>query len=111
MKPILFFLLCIVLQGNVAAQQLQKKELMYKGLQNKANNWELVFEDKKKKPWYFNVQHSNTTPYIFFTTDADGTLKENEKIKGSWFWISYTTLEVGKVAEKMIVKAEAIKNK
>ncbi|MBP6432928.1 MAG: hypothetical protein KA319_14290 [Ferruginibacter sp.] len=111
MKPILLFLLCIVLLGNIAAQQLQKKELLYKGLQNKANHWELVFEDKKKKPWYFNVQHSNTAPYIFYTTDVDGSLKENEKIKGSWFWISYTVLEVGKVAEKMIVRAEAVKNK
>ncbi len=108
MKPILFFLLCIVLQGSTTAQQVQKKELLYKGIQNKENNWELVFEDKKKKPWYFNLQHSNTAPYIFYTTDVDGSLKENEKIKGSWFWISYTAYVPGKNSEKVILKVAPI---
>lgn len=97
------------MQGSINAQQVQKRELLYKGLQNKTNTWQLVFEDKKKKTWYFNVQHSNTVPYIFYTTDVDGSLKENEKINGSWFWISYTMLQIGNVAEKMIVKTEAVK--
>lgn len=96
------------IHANLIAQKIIKAELVFKGIQNKENNWQLCFEDKKKKPYCFNAQRSNTEPYIFYSTSPDGSLKENEKVMDTWFLISYTILKTDKTTEKIITQVKAI---
>ena len=91
---------------NLVAQKTIKATLVFKGIENKDGGWQLCFVDKKNKAYQFNAQRSNTTPFVFYSTGADGSLKENEKVKGNWFLISYTISQAGKTAEKIITRAE-----
>jgi hypothetical protein len=109
MKQILFVLLIFVVAGaNLFAKKVTKAELVFKGMKNTTGNWELNFADKKNKSYQFNAQRSNTEPYVFYSTAADGSLNENEKIKGSWFLVSYTNLLVSKTSIKIITRVEAV---
>ena len=105
----LFVLLIIGVAGiNLFAKKVTKAELIFMGLQNTGGTWQLEFADKKNKAYQFNAKRSNTEPFVFFSTAADGSLNENEKIKGTWFLVSYTNLLVGKTSVKIITKVEAI---
>ncbi len=107
---LLFILLIFLVTGyHAAAEKVTKAALVYKGIQNIGGHWQLCFEDKKAKHICFNAPRSNTEPYILYTTAADGSLKENEKVKGLWFWVSYTVWVHGKEAEKIITKLEIVK--
>ena len=96
---------------NLSAQQTIKARLIFKGIQNTAGGWQLNFDNKKKQSYRFNAQRSNTTPYVFYSTGVDGSLKENEKVRGSWFFISYTISKSGKPAEKIITHVEITTSK
>lgn len=91
---------------NPAAQKTIKATLVFTGLQNKEGSWQLCFANKKNMAYCFNAKRSNTAPYVFYSTAPDGSLKENEKIKGTWFLVSYTILKVGKSKEKIITQVE-----
>ena len=96
---------------NLVAQEIIKATLVFKGIQNTAGGWQLNFVNKKNKAYQFNAQRSNTTPFVFYNTGADGSLKENEKVKGNWFLISYTISQAGKTAEKIITHVEVTGSK
>ena len=93
---------------NPAGQKTIKAKLVFTGLQNVGGSWQLCFADKKNTAYCFNTQRSNTTPYVFYSTAAGGSLTENEKVKGSWFLVSYGILKVGGRTEKIITRVEAI---
>lgn len=113
MKPkLLFVLLIFLVTGyHAAAEKITKAELVFKGIQNTGGNWQLCFEDKKGKPVCFNATRSNTEPYILYTTATDGSLRENEKVKGLWFLVSYTVWVNGKLPEKIVTKLDLVKQK
>lgn len=90
------------------AAKITKGELVFKGIQNTGGSWQLMFADKKNKAYQFNAKRSNTEPFVFYSTTVDGSLIENEKIKGSWFLVSYINSVVGKISVKIITKVEAI---
>lgn len=92
--------------AKTVTEKIVKLRLAYKGMENTGRNGELVFVDKNNRSFRFNAQHSKTTPYIFYSKASDGSLVENEKIKGSWFLISYIIFGTGREAEKVIVKVE-----
>ncbi len=100
-------LLLITLNVDVQAQKIIKAELVFKGIKKISGNWQLWFTDRKNKPYLFNPQRSNTAPYIFYHTEGDGSLKENEKVKNNWFRISYTNLLHDKTVSKIITHVEA----
>jgi hypothetical protein len=109
MQRILFTtLLLAAFSFALQAQKILKAELIFTGLQNKENTWELCFKDRKKKSYCFNAQRSYTEPYIFYSTSTDGSLKENEKVKGSWFLVSYTILQNTKSPEKILTQVKLI---
>ena len=114
MKTIVVLLLFVGLNTNLGAQKILKVTLVFTGIQNvagpqgSASSWQICFTDKKNTAYCFNTQRSNTAPYVFYSTAADGSLNENEKIKGTWFLVSYTNLLVGKTSVKIITKVEAI---
>jgi hypothetical protein len=101
-------LLLMSMNNSPVTPKAAKATLVFKGLRNNEGSWQLWFADKKNSSYYFNAQRSNTEPYVFYSTAADGSLKENEKIRGSWFLVSYTILLVGKTAEKIITHVETI---
>jgi len=101
-------LLLASIHANLLAQKIIKAELVFKGIQNKENSWQLCFEDRKGKSFCFNTQRSNTEPYVFYSTEADGSLKENEKVKEGWFLVSYTFFKTGNKTEKIITHVEII---
>ena len=107
MKQIVILLLIVCMNTNLEAQKITKATLVFKGLQNVASRWQICFADKKNSSYCFNVQWSNTTPYVFYSTAADGSLKENEKMKGGWFLVSYTISKTNKTNEKTITRVEA----
>ena len=113
MKPKLLFVLLLFLAfgHHAAAEKVTKAALVYKGIQNIGGNWQLCFEDKKGKSICFKATRSNTEPYILYTTAADGSLRENDKVKGLWFWVSYMVWVNGKVAEKVITELKEIVTK
>ena len=69
----------ITLNNDAPAQKIIKAELVFKGIKNVLGEWQLWFADRKYKGYVFSVPRSNTAPYIFYTTEPDGSLKENEK--------------------------------
>jgi hypothetical protein len=89
------------------AQKIIKATLVFIGLKKEGGNWKLCFANKNDSIFLFNAQQSNTTPYVFYNTAADKSLKENEKIKGSWFVISYLIYETGKKQQKIITRIDA----
>lgn len=95
------------MSNDVPAQKIMKAELTFKGIKNISGEWQLWFTDRKYKGYIFSVPRSNTAPYIFYSTGPHGNLKENEKVRGSWFIISYTTLQTGKTTKKIIIKTES----
>lgn len=101
-------LLFATMNREVPVQKIIKAELVFKGIKNVSGEWQLLFTDRKYNGYVFSVPRSNTSPYIFYSTDADGSLKENEKVKGAWFLISYTTIKTDKTAEKIITQVKAI---
>jgi hypothetical protein len=105
---VLALLLFSGVNNNQMDKKITKLTLVFNGIQNKEGSWKLWFENKKDSSYYFNAKRSNTEPYVFYTTAADGSLKENEKIKGSWFVVSYSILKVGNVIEKIIARVESL---
>lgn len=83
-----------------------KVVVVFKGLKKLNGNYQLWFQDKKNKSYYFNPQRSNTAPYVFFSTGAEGSLKENEKLRGSWFLVTYSIMKTGISTEKIISRLE-----
>ena len=108
MKQIAVLLLFVGINTNLRAQKILKATLVFKGIQNKEGSWQLCFVDKKNTAYCFNTQRSNTIPYVFYSTATEGSYKENEKIKGAWFLVSYTILRTNKIFEKIITHVEAI---
>ena len=108
MKLVLILALFSFLDAGIkpVAENIIRMKLAFKGIENTGGTPELVFLDKKNKPLRFNAQHSKTAPYVFYSKAEDGSLVENEKIKGSWFMVSYTIFGTGREAEKVIVKVE-----
>jgi hypothetical protein len=101
-------LLLVSMNNSPVPPETIKATLVFKGLQNKEGRWQLWFADKKNSSYFFNAQRSNTEPYVFYSTATDGSLKENEKIKGGWFLVSYSILKVGKNTEKIINNVKEI---
>ena len=90
------------------AQKISKVELVFKGIQHVSNGGQLCFADSKNKIYLFNAQRSNTSPYVLYSTASDGSLNENEKIKGTRFLVSYTILKADKTTEKIITQVKLI---
>lgn len=111
MKQLLFLLLLMGLSVSLKSQKIIKVELVFKTVQVKEGKCTLEFTDHKNKAYSFNAQRSNTAPYIFYSTSGDGSVRENEKIKGVWFLISYTFFQAGKARENMLLAIEEIKKK
>ena len=107
---LLAFLAFGCVNNSMVADHPVKAILVFRGLKNLNGKYQLWFQDKKNKSYYFNPQRSNTEPYVFFSTSADGSLKENEKIRGSWFFVSYTQLNPNKTVEKIITKLKEYKD-
>lgn len=101
-------LLLITFSNGARAQKIIKAELVFKGIINTSGEWQLSFADRKSQEYFFSISHSNTAPYIFCSTAADGSLKENEKIKDTWFLISYMVLKTDKTNEKIITQVKLI---
>ncbi len=69
-------LLLITMNVDVRAQKIIKAELVFKGIQNVSGNLQLWFTDRKNKAYLFNPQHSNTAPYIFYSTEGGWQFKD-----------------------------------
>ncbi len=104
-------LLLITLNNDAPAQKIIKAELLFKGIKNVSGQWQLCFTDRKYKGYLFSVPRSNTAPYIFYSTGPDGSLKENEKVKGSRFMVSFASLQDGKTVSNIIVHVEVVNPK
>ena len=99
-------LILMVAGYKQVAQKTVKKDLVFKGIENTREGWQLKFADKNNSNWYFNAERSNTEPYVLYSRGEDGSLKVNEKIKNNWFIINYFILKAGKMEEKIIIKVE-----
>jgi hypothetical protein len=88
------------------AQKQRKATLVFTGVQREQSAWQLCFQDRWNKRWCFNAQRSRTDPYVFFRTNGDGSLKENDKVKGSWFLVSYAMVRDRKQIERIITAVE-----
>ena len=97
------------ISATLTSQKIIKAELVFKGVIIKENTYSLEFADKSGKKYGFNAQRSNTTPYVFYNTEPDGGIKENERIKGIWFLLGYIILKAEKVSEKIIITIEELK--
>jgi len=109
MKRVVFlaFLAFAFASNSMVADKPIKAILVFKGLKNINGKYQLWFQDKKNRPYYFNPQRSVTEPYVFFSTAADGSLKENEKIRGSWFEVTYSIVKNGAATENLITTLDA----
>ena len=103
----LFFF--VIAASSLFGAKITKQFLVYKGIQNSGGIWELVFADKRNKVHLFDAKSSNTFPYVFFSTAADGSLSENEKVRGSWFWVRNDQVMVGKILVKRITNVGLVK--
>ena len=103
-----FVLMSAAIDIKLLTVETIKAELVFKGIQNSAGRWQLIFDDRKRKTYQFNAKRSNTEPFVFYTTGVDGSLNENEKIKGSWFLVSYN-MASGRNNENLITKVEAMR--
>ena len=101
-------LIFVIADSNLFAAKLTKHLLVFKGMQNAGGISKLVFADKKNKIYLFRAKGSHTEPFVFFSTAVDGSLNENQKIMGKWFWVSYRNLRVGQFPEKIIIEVTAI---
>lgn len=111
MKNLLLLLLTLSLSVTLRSQRILKAELVFKGAVIKECKCQLESTDRRNRVYTFNAQRSITATYIFYTTAADGGIKENEKVKVLWFLVSYTVLQAGKVKQNVIIKVEEIKQK
>lgn len=93
---------------DAKAQKIMKAELIFKEVKNVSGEWLLCFADRKAQGYIFSVSRSNTAPYIFYSTSPDGSLKENEKVKDTWFLVSYTVLKTDKTSEKIITQVKLL---
>ena len=109
-QMIVLALMLIGVAADLKAQKILKATLAFKGVQYEEGAWQLCFTDRKAEAWCFDAKHSETAPYVFYSTGADGSLKENEKVKNMWFLVSYAVLTNGKTKEKIITSLNASPN-
>ncbi|MBC7587317.1 MAG: hypothetical protein H7178_03075 [Chitinophagaceae bacterium] len=81
-----FLLLSIV--GNAFNEEVLQGVFIFKQAVKKENVVLLEFSSNKKL-FYFDAAKSDLKPYLFYTTDASGSIITNEKIKNQKFFIRY----------------------
>lgn len=81
-----FLLLSIV--GNAFNEEVLQGVFIFKQAVKKENVVLLEFSSNKKL-FYFDAAKSDLKPYLFYTTDASGSVVTNEKVKNMKFILSY----------------------
>jgi hypothetical protein len=74
----------------------------------KENILYLQFTDTKKKQWLFNAIKSETTPYVFYTTELNGNIIINPAIRNHRFSIRYKKVESRGRKENWIISLREI---